>query len=243
MKSQKGSVLVEYAIYFPMILCTVVAMLYIGLFHMQESALGHIAEQAAVEAAREAAYPSYKVFHMNSGNDPDFEWGGNAPSKSDVESYYAAQHETIGDLYREVGQIAQFFKSLFGGAASAGFSEAEEKYAAVTAGIKMISAGTIGNPVINSVKMESDFLSCSIKVTIEHQFQAPGVFRYLGIAEENYTLKTVAVKRALNPAQFARNVDLADDMVHFVLRKFGVEDTLDDLLDKTRNVIDAILNP
>lgn len=105
MNSQKGAVLVEAAIYFPLVLCVVVAMLYLGLFHMQESALGHIAESAVLEAAREEAYPGYSVFGMNSGNDTDFGWSGNAPSKSEVESYYRSQHGSLGDLYREVGQI------------------------------------------------------------------------------------------------------------------------------------------
>lgn len=236
MNSQKGAVLVEAAIYFPIVLCVVVAMLYLGLFHMQESALGHIAESAVLEAAREEAYPGYSVFGMNSGNDTDFGWSGNAPSKSEVESYYRSQHGSLGDLYREVGQI---FSSIFGDRGRTHFNYSA-KYAAATAGITMLSAGTIQDP---EVTMENGFFSSTVRVSIKHTFQVPGVLRYLGIAEERYTLETVAIKRVINPGEFVRNVDLADDLVHFVLKKFGVEDQVNDLIAKTQKIINTILNP
>lgn len=235
-KSQKGAVLVEAAIYFPLVLCAAVAMLYLGLFHMQESALGYIAEQAVLEAAREEAYPGYQTFNMNEGNNLDFAWGANAPSKSEVENYYKEQHRSLGDLYREAGEI---FQNLFGSRGRTHFNYAE-KYAVATAGITMISAGTIQDPVVN---MENGFFSSTVRVSIEHQFQVPGVIRYLGITKQSYTLETVAIKRVINPAEFVRNVDLADDLVHYVLKKFGVEEHVNDLISKTQNIINKILNP
>lgn len=236
MKSQRGTVLVESAIYFPLVLCTVIAMLYLGLFHMQESALGYIAEQAVLEAAREEAYPGYHTFQMNSGNALDFTWSGGSPSKSQVESYYKTQHESLGDLYREaVGA----FQSLLGGRNRTHF-DYSAKYAAATAGITMISAGMIQNP---EVTIHNGFFSSTVKVSIRHTFQVPGVIRYLGITQESYTLETVALKRVINPGEFVRNVDLADDLVHLVLRKFGVESQVNDLIAKAQTVINKILNP
>lgn len=239
MNTQRGVALVEAIIYFPMVLCTVIAMLYLGLFNMQESALGYIAQQAVMEAAREEAYPGYYVFNMNNGKNLDFEWGGDAPSKSEVENYYKTQHETIGDLYREAGYLMERIAELLGGGGRTHF-DYTAKYAAATAGITMISAGTIEAPEIT---MENGFFSSTVRVSIKHKFQVPGVIRYLGITQESYTLETVAIKRVVNPGEFVRNVDLADDMIHEVLKAFGVEDQVNDMLAKINKVLTAILDP
>ena len=70
--TERGAVLVEASIYFPLVICTVIAMIYLGLFQMQEAALSYVAERVALEASRGEAYLGYHVLGMNQGRNVDF---------------------------------------------------------------------------------------------------------------------------------------------------------------------------
>lgn len=57
--TQRGAIMVEAAIYFPITIAVVMAVIYFGLFKMQESYFFFQVERAAMELARETAYPGY----------------------------------------------------------------------------------------------------------------------------------------------------------------------------------------
>ena len=57
--TQRGAIMVEAAIYFPITIAVVMAVIYFGLFKMQESYFFFQVERAALELARETAYPGY----------------------------------------------------------------------------------------------------------------------------------------------------------------------------------------
>ncbi len=234
-QTQRGAVMVEAAIYFPIVIGVAVTMIYMGLFQMQESALGYVAERIVTEAAREEAYPGYSVFGMNEGRAVDFAWSGNTPARSDVETHYRERHRTPGRLYREFGQIASRF-GLSGGRES----YYETKYAAATAGITMISAGTIKTP---EVAFDMGFFSSKVTVKIRHTFEVPGIIRYLGIEDEQFTLTTTATKNIVNPSEFVRNTDLAWDATNYLMEKLGLEKKFQSFVSKTGDIIEKILNP
>ena len=60
--TQRGAIMVEAAIYFPITIAVVMAVIYFGLFKMQESYFFFQVERAALELARETAYPGYDKF-------------------------------------------------------------------------------------------------------------------------------------------------------------------------------------
>ena len=227
--------MVEASIYFPIVICVVITMIYMALFHMQESALGYVAERIVTEAAREEAYPGYSVLGMNEGRAVDFAWSGNTPAKSDVEAHYRERHRTLGRLYREFGQIAAHFGSNENKA-----SYYETKYAAATAAITIISAGSIEPP---EVDLNMGFFSSKVTVKIRHTFAVPGVIRYLGIDAQNFTLTTTATKNIVNPSEFVRNTDLAWDATNYLFEKLGLEKQFDSFISKTSGIIEKILNP
>ena len=68
-KNESGSIIVEASIYFPLVLCTVMALLYLALFNMQEYLLMFQVQKTAAVAAREEAYLGYEQFGMGGGND------------------------------------------------------------------------------------------------------------------------------------------------------------------------------
>lgn len=228
-KLEQGTVLVEASIYFPLVICTVLAMIYLGLLRMQESALMYQVDRIAAEAAREEAYPGYEVFDMNVGRNLDFVWGGNMPPEDSVEDYFRAHHANIADLYREV----------FGMFRGTGGSEAdyEAKYAHAAEAVTLISVGTIGAP---DVEIHKGLLSSNVTVTITHHIPLPGVLRYLGI-EEDLIVETKRTKDILNPGEFVRNVDLAVDLTDYLLEKIDPGGNITGFLSKTQEILQNIL--
>ena len=231
-RTSRGAVMVEASIYFPIVIGVVMLMLYVGLFQMEESALGYVAERVAVEVSREEAYPGYTEFQMNEGRAVDFAWDGKMPSVGEVHSYYKAHHADLGKLYREFGAIA----SLFGGGGSTDGYRA--KYADTANAFKIISLGTVHEP---EVMIKRGLFSSSVTVTITHEFPVPGILRYLGISETQYDLTTTATKNIVNAGEFVRNVDLAVDAAEYLLEKLGLSGNVKQLITKAKDVMNKIL--
>lgn len=221
--------MVEATIYFPLVICTVMAMIYYGLFIMQQNALMSQADRIAAVAAREEAFPGYRVFGMNKGQEVDFTWGGSTPSRSEVEDYFISHSEKFGELYREIfgmfqntGRSEEYYESAYAGAADA---------------VTMISVGVIGAP---EVRIRKSLLGSSVTVTIEHRIPLPGVLRFFGM-ESSLTIRTVRTKQIVNPSEFVRNTDLAVDLTEYLLEKLDPGGTISGYLQKTQELIQKIL--
>ncbi len=231
-QQNRGAVMVEASIYFPLVICTVMTMLYLGLFQMEESALGYAAERIVLEVSREEAYPGYMEFNMNEGHAVDFSWAGEMPPQDTVTSYYKAHHKNIGSLYREFGGLA----AVFGGSGTAE-SAYRAKYANTANTVKIIAPGTVSEP---DIQIKKGMFSSTVTVSITHQFPVPGVIRYLGIDETQYALKTTATKSIVNAGEFVRNVDLAVDATEYLLEKLGLGNDVKKLVEKAKKVIELL---
>ncbi len=231
--TERGAVLVEASIYFPLVICTVIAMIYLGLFQMQEAALSYVAERVALEASRGEAYLGYHVLGMNQGRNVDFAWDGGVPSKETVTSYYEAYHACIGDLYREVGMLAE----MIGGSGSRE-TVYESKYATAVTAVTLLSLGHITPP---EVEIDRGFFSSSVTVTITHTLPVPKVVSYLGISDSKFAIETRATKQIVNPGEFVRNVDLAADLLDGLMEKLGVSENYHEFLNKTKDIVNKIL--
>ena len=95
--TQRGAIMVEAAIYFPITIAVVMAVIYFGLFKMQESYFFFQVERAAMELARETAYPGYDKFTPDKPMENtrvDFDWE-DGPTESQVKNYYKALPPTF----------------------------------------------------------------------------------------------------------------------------------------------------
>lgn len=225
--NESGAVLVEASIFFPLVLCTVVAMIYLAIINMQESAMMYQADRIAMEIAREEAYIGYDVFDMNEGRSLDFSWGGTMPSQGTVESYFSSHHTYFTDLYR----------GLIFWSPRTSESDYENKYAAAARAVTMIGVGIIGVP---DIKIDRSLFGSQVTVTITHEIPLPGVLRYLGL-EENLKIECSRTKSILNPGEFVRNVDLAVDLTEYLLEKLGIDEGIEKFVNKTKQIMQAIL--
>lgn len=227
MKNENGVIMVEATIYMPLVLCTVMALLYLALFNMQEYMLMYQVQRVSAVVSREEAYLGYEKFGMGSNNEIDFLWGrGNVPSAETVSSYYEAYHERLSNLYREIG------RGLGGG-----YADYSAKFENAARESTLIALGSISSP---EIQVERGILGTDVKVTITHALPVPGVLKYLGY-NGSTTLRVAAYSYSLNPGEFVRNVDLAADLISYIMEKLHLSKNYQEFLDKTDEVLSIIL--
>lgn len=223
LKSQKGVIMVEAAIYFPMVICVVVSMLYYGLFVLQESAMNYEVQRMTVYTSKDASNPGYYVFPVASGNDVEFQYTGDEPSKDQVEAYYNAYHNRISALYRGIAGVI-----------------CGEKYDYDELLGKMASNGLLFHFTVEpKVEVDKSLFGTSIVASVEYSVPMPGVARYLGL-EDKLTIRSASYCHAVNPSDFIRNTDLAVDLVEFAAKKLGVSENIAVAIGKAKEIINMI---
>lgn len=229
-ENEKGSVMVEASIYMPLVLCTVMALIYLALLNMQEYMLMYEAQRVAAVAAREVAYPGYENFGMGRDNEIDFDWGaGNYPSDESITAYYQAYHSTLRELYREISGWFTDYDDLSG--------NYESKFADAARNASLLALETISEP---KVEIDKGLLGTNVTVTFTHCFPTPGVMKYLGFDNE-MGIKSTAYTYSENPTGFVRNVNLSVDLVSYIFEKLGLSDQFNGFVSKTKEVITKIL--
>ena len=221
---ESGAIAVEAALYFPITIGIVMAIIYLGLFKIQESYFFFQVERAASMAAREAAYPGYEEFQeegLLESSAIDFSWE-DGPSKSAVEKYYDAYGGSLTKLYR-IGVSSKTAERL------EKYEQALEKTSA------LFALGTIEG----TVQMDNQILSKSIYVQIRYKIPTPGILQYLGV-KDSLTLYAGAYQPVMNSTDFVRNVDLACDLGNFLLKKLGLDGKANEFIQKFNKVKEII---
>lgn len=229
-KNEKGAVMVEASIYLPLVLCTVMALIYLALFNMQEYMMMYQAQRVAAVAARESAYPGYDNFGMGQNNEIDFDWGaGNIPSEETITSYYQVYHNGIGDLYREIAGWFANYNSIA--------TDYGNDFADAARNSTLLALGTISNP---AVEIDKGLLGTNVTVTITHYLPTPGVLKFIDFAGE-IGIKSTAYTYSVNPTSFVRNVNLATDCVAYIFEKMGMAEGFNKFVSESQKVIQKIL--
>lgn len=220
----------EASIYMPIVLCTVMALLYLALFNMQEYMMMYQVQRVAAVASREEAYIGYGELGMGQDNEIDFA-EGKLPSSEDVKAYYSSYHGKIQALYREAAEAL----SAIGVIENDG--DYESRFADSARRASLIALGTVSSP---EVEVDTGFFGTEITVTITHALPIPGVLAYLGY-DQSTTIRAVAYSYSVNPSAFVRNVDLASDLVNYIMEKLGYSDGFNQFLQNMDKVLSMIL--
>lgn len=217
----------------PLVLCTVMALIYLALFNMQEYMMMYEAQRVSAVVAREEAYIGYDVFRMGADNEIDFNWGdGNVPSADTVTSYYTSHNESLSKMYREIGSVLNMT-----GIPGIDTRDYMNRFGNAARDASLLALGTISQPEID---IDYGLLGTSVTVTFKHALPMPGVVRYLGL-DDNMTLYVSAYTWSQSPSGFARNVDLAEDLVSYIFEKLGMSDKYNGFVSKTKEVLQKIL--
>ena len=218
MKKEKGAVMVEAVIILPIVLLTVFAFIYLGLFKLQEMAMLYQVQRVAHQGAHILAVPGYQELGEYKDKRIDFR-----TDPADVNAYYQAAHQDLLVLYRE----------LAGYRAWTSESELQEFMDKVARSTLLLAGGTYAD---NTVTVERGLFATRIKAVVAFGFPTPGVLRYFGYPD-SLTYKQSATATALDPASFVRTVDLAGDALTVVSKKLGIDKDLDKIMNGIREYV------
>ena len=135
-------------------------------------------------------------------------------------------------LYREV--VGLFAAAGIGGTDTSGY---KDRFSDAVSASSLIAIGAVSPPKID---VKDGLLGTSVTVTFTHEIPVPGVIRYLGY-DGTTNLRVAAYTYSVNPSEFARNVDLACDMVDYVIDKLGLSGKFEGLKNGINKVLDKIL--
>lgn len=218
-------ILVEASIYFPIVIFTVFAMIYFGMAKYQESILTFQVQKLASMGARQVAYPGYEAFDGNGSlQSSAVDFKGGEDFGAAVEQYYELHGKHLYDEWKKKNEYAEQGSSL-----EAELSEMLTQRSFLT-GVESTAEVKISNQVIRR----------SIEVKATYGLKSPRFLEYVGVPAD-LTLKTYVTQCASNPTELVRNVDLATDLISFLLERFGVKDRVDSFLKKAEDIKNKIL--
>lgn len=212
MKKEKGAIMVEAVIVFPIVLLTVFALIYLGLFKLQEMAMLYQVQRVAHQGAHVLAAPGYQELGDYAQKPIDF-----LSDPADVNNYYKAAHRDLFVLYRE----------LAGYGAWTSESELQDFMNTVAESTLILAGGSYAD---NTVTVDRGLFATQIKAEVTFSFPTPGVMRYFGYPD-SLAYKQSATAVAMDPASFVRTVDLAGDAITMMSKKLGVYGRLEEIMN------------
>lgn len=222
-KSQDGVILVEASLYFPLVIFTVFAMIYFGMVRYQESILTFQVQKLAILGGREVACPGYEVFLEDGpAAQSAVDFSRERDFGSCMENYYSRHSE---HLYQE-------WK----------FDYEEERYRLETELSEILSSRSFLTGLVTTAQVEIHNYVITRKITVKASYglKSPKFLEFIGVPAD-LTLKTYVTQSAANPTELVRNIDLAVDLIDFLLERFGVKDQVDSFLKKAEDIKDKIL--
>lgn len=218
MRKENGAIMVEAVIVLPIVLLTVFALIYLGLFKLQEMAMLYQVQRVAHQGAQVLASPGYQELGEYRTKQIDF-----TTSPADVNQYYKAAHENLFVLYRELTGYGAWT------------SEGElQRFMDQVAQSTLILAG--GAYADNTVTIDRGLFSTQIMAEVTFRFPAPGIMRYFGY-EDSLAFKQSATAVAMSPASFVRMVDLAGDALTIASEKLGIKGDLEKIINGIRTYV------
>lgn len=222
LKQRGAMVMVEASIYFPITIMMVMALLYYGLFKLQQQAMVHEVQRVAFQSARETVYPSYEVFGTEITNVVDFDWDATEPSSAQVSSYYKNYNNSFKKLYREFCGFGSWMSE----------SEVNSNLKRLTDSITLFTVGNMST----EATVKRGIITNRVETRISYGFPTPGALRYFGIGD-TMKLTEGACYVTLNPTDFARDVDLAADAISAIAERLGMSDGLNKVVTTAKKLI------
>ncbi|NBH33144.1 pilus assembly protein [Clostridiaceae bacterium] len=222
-RSEDGVILVEASLYFPLVIFTVFAMIYFGMVKYQESILTFQVQKMAILGGREIAYPGYQVFSSDgTAASSAVDFSGEKDFSPDMKNYYSRHAE---HLYQEW---------------KFNYDEERHRLEDEWSGILRRRSFLTGIDTTIQVEIQNYVITRKITVKATYGLKSPKLLKFIGVPAD-LTLKTYITQSAANPTELVRNMDLAVDLIDFLLERFGVKDQVDSFLKKAEDIKDKIL--
>lgn len=222
-RQEDGVIMVEASIYFPIVIFTVFAMIYFGMVMFQDSILTFQVQKLAVMGGREVAYPGYEAFADDGSllsTAVDFK------AESDFSAKIPEYHEGHSKhLYNEW----RF-----------DYSGEEQKLERELSAMLSQRSFLTGVQSECDVKINNFVLGKIITVEASYGLKSPKFLEYVGVPMD-LKLKSSVRQTSINPTELVRNIELAADLIDFLLDRFGVSGQVDSFLKKAEDIKNKIL--
>ena len=86
-ENNRGTLMIEAALIYPLFIFTIIAMLVLGLLKLEQSLVQFGTTKIASQAAREAAYPGYEEYLAPASSEIDIDVMS-FPNTAGIDSYY-----------------------------------------------------------------------------------------------------------------------------------------------------------
>lgn len=216
LKDEKGSVaVIEASVIYPLVILSIAAMIYIGMYIFEASYLNDRARSAAVTAAKTVSFTGYEALgdiYVKTGLNPEDE----KPDRTHVDKAYS---KSSPYRYLRKGQVSERF------------TESISEYAA--GGLFSVT------DISFSVDVERRLFDREVNVTLEKSVRLPGVLKTLGIAG-NRTIKVTASAVTSDPAEFIRNTDLTLRAAEFAGKKTGAAEKFSEIRKKISRTVEKL---
>ncbi len=212
LKSENGVLMLEAAIYYPIVILIVVLILCIGMLKLQQTVLNFETDKVSSLMAKVAAYEGYDCFDYSGDTAVDLD---NLPDKDKVTTYYSEGGE---DLYRY--SVDKSVETKF-----------EGYLTNMITNYSFLNSALIDNQDIEVKGYGGLFPSAEVKVNYSIKF--PHMFNYLTTDKygngsdvfDGVEIASYSKSVAINPAEYVRNVNLAYELTTTILKRFGFADS------------------
>lgn len=205
-RDDRGMVIVEATIVFPVCFIIILMLLYLGNVYYQKSRIEAIVVEAALDGAAYCADPVLKTIESSENH---------AVPKLGSVSYepYRYLGGMFGGMDKIENSVAELIRSRIGGMSTGLFS-----------GMKPTGYNTGGL----KVEYKSCFVASSICVDLEYQIELP--IRLLG-DKDNLSMKfqTHTEVPVEDPTEFIRNVNMVEDILEVTGIKAKITDKIKEL--------------
>lgn len=205
MKKEKGAIMVEAAFVFPLVILAVMALIYLGLFKLQESAILYQVQKVTRQTDYMVASPGYAELGTLDAKSFDFSAD---PSATQVQNYYKAYHSSLSRLYREI-----FGCTWVDSGAASSYAQSVMQSLYFFMGFDKMES---------KVEIKRNFLSNTVTTTTYMEYPVPGVMKALGL-DGKVLLHQGAAVTSMNSTDFIRDVDAVWDGINALAEHYDIE--------------------
>jgi len=216
-KSKKGEAVIEASLVYPIVFFIVGFIILFGLYEMQGVLEYSCAQYIASYTTRLITEPGYEYYGEVNDSDIDFK---SVNKFSDDRSRFSA------GIYRRINNNKVSKDKI------------KEKLEKVVNSSKLLK---IDNTDC-TVDFKRTLLNTTIVVTVKDSIEMPAFLKYIGL-DNNWSRSVTATAVVTDPAEFIRNLDMAQDVVNYILDKLGISDKLEPLLEKVKNFYNDYIKP
>ena len=205
LKNEKGEAVIEATLVYPIVFFIVGFIILFGLYEMQGVVEYSCAQYIASYTTKLITEPGYENYGEINDNDIDFK---------SVNKFSNDGKKFSANMYRRINnnKISK--------------DKMKEKLENMVNSSKLLK---IDNTEC-TVNFKRSLLNTTIVVTVKDNIKMPNFLKYIGLGN-NWSRSVTATSVVTDPAEFIRNLDMAQDVINYILDKLGLSGRIETLIN------------